>query len=183
DRLTRRIMKKVLKGTSNCIDVGAHRGGLLLDMVKLAPHGRIFAFEPLPHLAERLEKRWAAKPNVEVYQLALSDANGSKKFFQVMDSLGKSGFRRMRHTEGSPVREITVQTRRLDDVVDSGMRIDFIKVDVEGAQLEVFAGARRILSNDRPHIVFEHGMLAQESYGTTCDMIYDLLVGECGLEI
>ena len=184
DRLTVQIMSSVLEPSSCCVDAGAHRGGMLLHMAELAPQGQIFAFEPLPDLAGRLRKRWQGSSHVQVFDLALSDSSGTQTFHEVVDSPGKSSFRRMGHVApGARVREIPVRTARLDDVVPPETRIRFIKVDVEGAQLEVFRGARRILSRDQPFIVFEHGMLAQEGYGTTSDMIYDLLVDECGLEI
>lgn len=181
DRQTVRIMSRVLREDSNCVDVGAHRGSLLRHMVRLAPSGRHIAFEPIPRLARLLEVRF---PGVEIHELALSDSCGRTTFCYVPDSPGKSGFRRMGHVSaGARTEELTVATDTLDRVVSPDLPVDFVKVDVEGAQLQVFRGATRTLSRWRPFVVFEHGKQAEESYGTTSEMVFDLLVGRCGLEI
>ena len=76
-----------------------------------------------------------------------------------------------------------MKTQKLDDLLNPDLKIDFIKVDVEGAELLVFKGAIQTLIKHKPYIIFEHGRGAAEYYGTTPDMIYDLLVRECGLKI
>jgi FkbM family methyltransferase len=181
DRQTSEIMKRVLRKDSNCIDVGCHRGAMLTLIYKHAPQGIHFAFEPLPALCARLRRRF---PEAQVHDVALSDGPGSASFCHVVSAPGLSGFRRMGHVPAAArVEEITVRTERLDDVVPQELTIRFMKVDVEGAQLQVFRGAMATITKSRPFIVFEHGMLAQESYNTTSDMIYDLLVESCGLRI
>src|SRR5213083_65495 len=52
NRRMQSILRKTLRKDSNCIDVGAHVGEWLTQFLALAPRGRHFAFEPLPHLAE-----------------------------------------------------------------------------------------------------------------------------------
>jgi FkbM family methyltransferase len=181
DRQTLEIMKRTLRNGSNCIDVGCHRGVMLAPMCELASEGLHFAFEPLPTLCDDLRKRF---PKVHIHQAALSDEHGSATFCHVVDNPGLSGFRRMGKVPvGARVEEITVRTERLDDVIPRELTIDFMKVDVEGAQLQVFRGAMRTITKNRPFIIFEHGILAQQSYNTTSDMIYDLLVESCGLKI
>ncbi len=57
-----------------------------------------------------------------------------------------------------------------------------IKIDVEGAELEVLKGATETIKRCKPVIVFEHGLGASDHYGTTPDLIFDLVSG-CGLKI
>lgn len=181
DRRTVQIMARVLKSDSNCVDIGAHKGWFLRWMLELAPEGHHFAFEPIPELAHALKKRF---PQVNVHETALGDSPGTQPFRQVVDRPGRSGFRVMGHvSSGARVREIRVKVQKLDDILCGSLPIAFMKVDVEGAQLQVFQGAVRTISSFRPHIVFEHGMLAREAYGTTSEMIYDFLVDRCGLKI
>ena len=47
-----RVMKQVLLADSNCIDVGANDGQMLGEMMRLAPDGSHYAFEPIKHLAD-----------------------------------------------------------------------------------------------------------------------------------
>ncbi len=81
------------------------------------------------------------------------------------------------------VEKITVRVERLDDVLPPDLPIHFMKVDVEGAELQVFRGALETIRRHRPLIAFEHGPGASDHYGTRPDDIYDLLVGSCGLNI
>jgi len=181
DRQTLAIMKRVLRSDSNCVDVGCHRGKILASISKLAPRGVHFAFEPLPPFCEGLRKRF---PTVQIHEVALSDHHGSASFCHVVDAPGLSGLRRMGHVAaGARVEEIAVRTERLDDVIPRELTIDFIKIDVEGAQLLVLRGAMATLTKSRPFVVFEHDMRAKNSYNTTSNMIYDVLVQACGLEI
>ena len=62
-------------------------------------------------------------------------------------------------------------------------RIALIKIDVEGAELEVLEGGKSVISRDKPLVIFEHGLGAADCYGTTPEDIYDLLYDECGLEV
>jgi len=181
DRDTERIMARVLQPDSCCVDVGAHRGSLLADMVAHAPHGRHLACEPVPHLAARLRRRF---PGVEIHQVAVSDVNGESTFCHVVDDPGLSGMRRLSKVKpGAQVEIITVSTRRLDDLIPTDRTVHFIKIDVEGAQLQVFRGAEATLRRCRPIIVFEHGYLAQEAYGASTDAVWEELGDRLGFRI
>ena len=81
-RQTVEIMSRVLTPASSCVVVGAHRGSLLEEIVKLAPKGLHFAYEPLPDLAARLTRRF---PRVSVHQVAVSNVSGQGPFFHVVD--------------------------------------------------------------------------------------------------
>jgi hypothetical protein len=58
-----------------------------------------------------------------------------------------------------------------------------MKIDVGGAQLHVLQGAQHTIERWKPLIVFEHGMSAMLAYGTSSEMIWDLLVGRYDLRI
>ena len=54
DRDTRRVMQRVLHPAANCVDVGCHKGEVLELMLRYAPAGQHFGFEPIPVLFEGL---------------------------------------------------------------------------------------------------------------------------------
>jgi FkbM family methyltransferase len=170
----------LLRPTSNCLDVGANEGRFLQRMVERAPGGAHLAWEPIPKLAERLR---IAYPQVDVRQAALYDEAGDAEFTLVPDDPGYSGLRERAYPAEYRTEKIPVRLERLDDVLPEGYAPDLIKVDVEGAELGVFRGGLQTLIRHRPAIVFEHGPGAADRYGTTPEVLHDLLVGEVGLRI
>jgi len=176
-----RAMKRVLTKDSNCADIGASYGELLDHMQRLAPRGRHFAFEAIPASAAHLRAKF---PRVTVFELAVSDAEGTSEFHHVVSNPGYSGLRRRSYPRDDfEVQVVRVRTAPLDALLPPDVKLDFIKIDVEGAELQVLRGAVHTIRTHRPCILFEHGAGAAEHYGTTPDMIHDLLVGECDLRI
>jgi FkbM family methyltransferase len=182
DIQTIEVMRRVLVHDSNAIDVGCHAGSVLSEILKIAPDGQHFAFEPLPDMFANLQRDFSTNHHVSLHNLALSDNSGSVTFQHVVTNPGYSGLRK-RHYErdNEQVVEIHVQTARLDDIIPKDVDIRFIKIDVEGAELGVLRGAVDTIRRCRPVIVFEHGLGAADYYGTTPEDVFDLLVLVCGL--
>jgi FkbM family methyltransferase len=181
DRQTAEVLRRTLRRESNCIDIGCNQGDILRAILAVAPQGRHYAFEPIPELAAALKSDF---PSVNVMQLALSDTAGEVPFQRVVSNSSYSGLLR-RHYDNpdEEVQEIRVSAARLDDVLPPQLPIDFIKIDVEGAELQVFRGALRTLREHRPLVIFEHGFGAADCYGTTPDAVYELLQADAGLSI
>jgi len=173
------LLARSLAPDSDCVDVGAHEGSVLREMVRLAPQGRHVAWEPLPEFARRLRSEF---PAVEVREAALSDRAGERSFARVVGDPGWSGFVE-RPTPAGGVETITVRSERLDDALADGVQPVFVKIDVEGAEEQVLRGALETLRRHRPLIVFEHGLGSADYYGTTPERIHDLLAGELGYGI
>jgi FkbM family methyltransferase len=174
------LMEEVLEPDSDCLDVGAHAGSALAEIVRLAPEGRHVAWEPLPQFAERLRH---AYPSVEVREAALSNEAGAREFAHVPAEPGWSGLVARPTPAGSSVETIVVQTERLDDALPDGVRPAFVKIDVEGAEELVLRGAVETLRRHRPVIAFEHGHGSADHYGSGPHSIHRLLVGELGYRI
>jgi FkbM family methyltransferase len=179
DRLTLAIMRRCLRVDSNGVDIGAHRGTILAEMLQLAPAGHHYAFEPVPQHSQYLAK---AFPMVRVHTLALSNVRHETSFLHDRRYPTRSSFRRREGVLGEQ-EVITVQTDLLDNIIPETERIAFIKVDVEGAELEVMQGGVKTLQTQRPVVVFEHTQMAQECFGVAPEEIYNFLTLECGLQI
>lgn len=174
------LMERVLEPDSDCLDVGAHAGSVLGEMVRIAPRGRHVAWEPLPFLAKRLRARF---PDVEVREAALSDRGGEREFAHVLADPGWSGFVARPTPSGGAVETLSVRVERLDDALPGAVRPAFVKIDVEGAEEEMLRGATETLRRHRPVIAFEHGLGSADHYGTTPESLHRKLAGELGYEI
>lgn len=181
DRCTVAILQRVLRRDSTCVDVGCADGHILRHMLRFAPRGTHFAFEPRPQAASVLRARF---PQVQVFELALSDTQGESTFQHVVSNPGYSGLRPRQYPRADETIEtLRVRVDRLDNLLPRGQRIDFLKIDVEGAELQVLRGAEATIRRSHPHIVFEHGKGAAEFYGTGTGQVYDFLVETCGLRV
>ncbi len=179
-RFMNRILAYHLREESSCIDVGCHAGAILEQMVRLAPRGRHWAFAPLPHLAAALPRRF---PDVAVHEVVLADREGEAEFHHVVTNPGFSGLRRRTYDRpGEQVELIRVRTARLDDVVPLERQVDLVKIDVEGAELQVLEGGTRLIRRWRPLVLFEHGPGGSDHYGTTPGMVHRFLTDR-GLDV
>lgn len=174
------LMAFALRSDSNCVDVGAHEGLFLEDMLRVAPLGRHIAYEPIPWMYEPLVARF---PDIELRDRALSNVGGESTFTVVRDLPGYSGLRARTYPREVHTETITVVTERFDDHVPDGWRLDLLKVDVEGAEALVFEGAMATIRRDRPIIAFEHGAGAADHYGTTPRDVFTMLTRDAGLKI
>lgn len=118
--------------------------------------GRVIAFEPQRDLAGRLVCACESigLRNVQVEAKAVSAAPGVCQLFipdghQPGASLKASAVANLAYTKAS------VPVVALDDFFPESDRVSFLKVDVEGAELDVFRGAERILDRDKPLLLFE----------------------------
>lgn len=173
---TRKILKLNLRSNSNCIDIGCHEGEILDYFIKYAPQGSHYGFEPIPRLYKGLCTKYANMATI--YPYALSESKGTTTFHYVASNPAYSGIKRRDYDRPNErVELIEVEQCPLDDLIIDIPKIDLIKIDVEGAEYQVLAGSQKLLSRDKPIIIFEHGKGASEHYGTTPEKLYDYLQG------
>ena len=134
------------------LDIGANRG--IWTHVLARYSSEVIAFEPSPKLFPILE---AARPaNARALRLALSDRDGTGDLEVPRLRAGWSNQHASlnpRRNSGREVRTVEVEMRRLDSL-DVGP-VGFIKIDVEGHEKEVLAGAGKLIARDRPRMVIE----------------------------
>ncbi len=182
DRLTKLIMRKIIKTDSNCIDIGCHKGEILESILKLAPQGNHYGFEPIPQFYKHLQILF--KDKATIYPYALAEESGKSTFNYVRNAPAYSGLKERKYNIEHPeIEEITVDVKSLDDIIDSGTKIDFIKIDVEGAEFGVLKGAKQLLKFNKPYIIFECGIGASEYYKTNPEELFKFINDEIGLRV
>lgn len=174
------LMAFLLNEDSNCIDIGAHEGVILREIVRCAPRGRHIAFEPLPDFAARLAVEF---PDVDVRRAAVSDYAGEATFFRMLAGPMQSGLKLRTGTPPAAGQAMTVPVVKLDDALPDGYVPSLIKIDVEGGERQVIQGAMETISRHAPIVCFEHGPGAEREYGTSPEQVYDLLVSGAGMRI
>jgi FkbM family methyltransferase len=182
DRQTKLIMRRVINNNSNCIDVGCHKGEILESILKYSHRGKHYAFEPIPYLFNQLERKY--KNKALIYPYALSDKAGESSFQFVKNAPAYSGIKKRKYDIVKPdIEEIKVELRTLDEIIPGDIKIDFIKIDVEGGEYGVLKGAKKLLKSSQPIVVFECGMGASDYYGTNPIELYKFITEEVGLKV
>lgn len=181
DRQAAELIERVLRSNSNAIDIGCHKGQFLKLFLRHAPKGHHFAFEPIPHLAKALQTEF---PSVDVYNNALGNTKGEAAFYVIPDAPALSGLNARSFIEpDKPRQEIVVSVERLDSIIPHDVKIDLIKIDVEGAEGLVIDGAIETIKRNKPYIILEHGGNSSSAFSYSSADIYDLLIEQCGLSI
>jgi FkbM family methyltransferase len=151
----REALRRIRPGDA-VADIGANKGAYLYWLRRAAGDaGKVFAFEPQPALHSYLREaasamRWT---NVEVLPFALSDHPGRAEIHVPGAAGATSPGASLEPREGAHALACTLET--LDRVVPPTTRLSFIKCDVEGHELAVFRGARRILEQHAPAVLLE----------------------------
>lgn len=155
DLEVRRWMDRYIKPGMIVLDVGANFGFFSLIMSRLVgPAGRVFAFEPEPGFCERLRKHIEINSieNVTVKPFALWNVSAVLPLIKEGPPYFSSA--RVHSSTDVPDSAHSVMCKSLDDIWD-WERLDFIKIDVDGCELEVLCGASILIGKYRPIIVVE----------------------------
>lgn len=163
------LMQRYARPGTTAIDVGAHLGYFTLHLARLVgPEGAVHAFEPDPRLYPRLTSHIELNraPWVTANHHGLLDRQVADHEFLIPDQLGWAS---AVGEAGEGVRSMRVPMARLDDYVKAqGIRasdVSFIKVDVEGSELEVLHGAQATLSATSAAVLVEHVPRRAEATG------------------
>jgi FkbM family methyltransferase len=172
------FLMKLIKDDWIIFDIGANIGYYTLLFSQLAPQGKIFSFEPNKKIFNLLNLNITLNDfkNVVTSNLALSNFNGYNEFVITQDS----GFSSFKDTGRISINnKIQVKTFKLDDYTHEYRikKIDFIKMDVEGAEGLVIEVAREILENIKPKLMFiEINKKNLQTFNNTAEALIDLII-------
>jgi len=173
ERAERIFYLEYLREGMTVFDVGANVGELTLLFSRFAADGSVHAFEASSAAFKRLELVCGAsqRRNVVLNHLALSDKSGFIRLHIYEDALSSFNSQAARPLKNygldfEPIGVEETPATTVDDYCESKKieRIDLLKIDVEGAELQVMQGARNMLKSKRVRcLTFEFGQ-------TTFDM-------------
>lgn len=150
EKSTTDLFRQVVRPNMNVIDIGANIGYYTLLAAKLVGNkGRIFAFEPEPANYALLVKNIKINEfkNITALQKAVSNKTGKVKFFLDKAEPGAHSLYKVRE---SAAESIEVDCISLDDFFkDNEGSVDFIKIDVEGAEVTVLLGMTKLIERNK----------------------------------
>lgn len=152
-QLTRYLMQSI-RPNQVYFDVGAHVGFYSL----LAQHlgANVEAFEPTPATFALLNQNTADAPNIRTWNVAVSDREAVLSFY-VHDVAHSENNTTNAAAKSSTAQEVTVQGVRLDAFAErQELRPDFVKIDVEGGEVQVLKGMTELLATAAPTVILEY---------------------------
>jgi FkbM family methyltransferase len=163
---TMQLFQRLIQEGETVFDVGSNIGYIALYFAKrVGPTGRVYAFEPAPSNLPYLRKNVGHKPNIDLIENGVARTPGKLDFY--VESLSGQNCSFVRDFDGFQlnaayagfeprVEKISVDVVSLDDFAGGlGARPDFIKIDVEGFELEVLGGACGLLRQTPPRLMVE----------------------------
>ncbi len=152
---TTRVFELLIRDLDRVFDIGANMGWYSVLSAKIAKHGEVHAFEPVPFIFEKFQKnaRLNKVDTITFNNIALGKEQSGSIAIHTFDGL-YHGHSSMSTLNRSDYQTVHVPMTTLDTYCEEhGIgRIDFIKMDTEGAEMEVLAGAKNMMSGSFPPI-------------------------------
>ena len=166
-----------LDAESTVIDIGGHAGRHTDIFVNQIGCSRVLVFEPLPYQFELLRERYRDQSQVEVFDCALGEETGTSDFVFNANSPEESGLRERVYNDpdNRKVETLRVPRATLDDWMSKLNRVDYVKIDTEGGEVDIIRGGRELIRRYRPILSIEYGASSYRVYGHTQDTLFDLM--------
>ena len=171
--LIEKIYEKFLKPGDCAIDGGCNTGRHTIPLANIVGlSGRVIGFEPIPILAKRLQAKMAELPQLQIHNKAISAAPGHSTFEVFPGRMGWSSLRTRSDAPDLDRQVIDVEVTTINSLPSSALaKLRFIKLDIEGAELDAMRGAKCTIALLKPMIIFENGGLSvAKRYGYPVDM-------------
>lgn len=151
------FMLGFIKDGDTIFDIGANIGYYSIFLGKKFKSAKIYAFEPIPQTFQSFRKNIALNKikNIKPFNFGFDNKNGTVTFYYYKAGSGNASARILNKAEKNI--EVRCKVMKIDDFVKKQKikKIDFIKCDVEGAELNVFKGAVKTLREQHPVIMVE----------------------------
>jgi len=159
---------------STVLDIGTNVGLWTTRMsLAVGPSGSVHSFEPVPPTAGQLRENVALShaDNVVVHEVGLSDKPGNATIHVPVGAAGRASLA----AESDTCTQYEITLVRFDDVwIELGEpAVSFVKVDIEGSEVQFFEGARRFFTSQRPVVTCEVLNAKLRRMGHTRDELFD----------
>ena len=169
-----RFLNKYLTPEMTFFDIGSNQGEYALFAGKRLTQGRVLAFEPVDFFFDVLNKNIALNHfhNIQTFHYGLSDKDTQMPIYrEEKGAEANEGLASIFQSERRTQFLQNIDLRTLDGVAPSFnlKRIDFMKIDVEGAEMMVLKGAQKTIQHYKPLIMMEVSKNNYDAAGYTID--------------
>jgi FkbM family methyltransferase len=150
------MVEKLVNNGDNFFDIGANIGWYSINIGKAKKNSKIYCFEPIPRTYKQLQNNIKLNliNNITTHNIGLSNKKGEFIFYYYIEGSGNASSINL--TERENIKTIQCKVITLDEYTEENkIRVDFIKCDVEGAELLVFQGGFDTIQRDLPIIFSE----------------------------
>lgn len=169
------VKKRIGDKKATILDVGANKGEYTVLLKKLFPNSIIHAFEPIPDLHRTIVKKTDRHEEVNVHQTALGDEIGSMPIHYTAAQSGLTSMVAKRFDGSGEVLQVPIDTIDNFCAANDIDHIHFLKIDVEGFELNVLKGAAAMLREKRIECIqFEFGGTMIDSHTNFRDFFSSL---------
>lgn len=151
-----KMIENLVGENDNFFDIGANIGWYALNISFARRNSHIYCFEPIPNTFHQLGRNLDLNPsrNIQAYNFGFSKQAGEFTFYYYPEGSGNASAANV--TGRDDVEKIQCQLETLDAFTKKNpIKVDFIKCDVEGAELHVFQGGVETIKRERPIIFSE----------------------------
>jgi len=150
------IQLRLIDPGTTVFDIGGNFGWYACHVAKKFPTVKVLSFEPIPDTYKYLQKNvdLNSLSNIEAFPIGFSEQKGSFEFFYDPALSVNASLKNVAGTDKA--QSVTCNVETVDKFVsEKNLQVDFIKCDVEGAELLVFKGAKEAIQKFKPVVFSE----------------------------
>ena len=166
------------KKKNTIVDIGANIGSVSLPLAKLFHSSTIISVEPTYYAFSKLKKNLNLNPNfkkrIKIYNSFIS--NKKKKINFIHSSWNFSSNSKKHKVHRGTLKQASSKTQSLSELIKKQKRkIDLIKIDVDGYEIDVLRSGKEIINKYKPVIYFEFAPYLYKEFGYSSKILINFI--------
>lgn len=175
-------IKKIIniKEKKNIIDIGANVGSVSLPLAKMFENSKIISIEPTIYAFSKLKKNVNLNPNLKK-RINLENifiSNHSRIVKKVHSSWNFLNNEKKHNIHLGTLKKTSFRTKKLDQICSKFKKIDLIKIDVDGYELDVLKSGKKTVIKHKPPVYFEFAPYLYKEFGYTAETLIKFIKNE-----
>ena len=162
------------------IDIGANIGSVTLPLANIFKNSKIVSIEPTLYAFLKLKKNVSLNPDLKKrIKLENTFVSNQKKIVKkVHSSWNLLNIEKKHRVHQGILKKTSLKTKKLDQICSKFKKIDFVKIDVDGYELDVLKSGKKIITKSKPIIYFEFAPYLYKEFGYTPKVLIKFIENE-----